>query len=78
MLSHGCLLRTLECTALQSLQHRTQDCLLSGLYTIFFAELSVVRAEFAIVDEAYPYVAQRLLCDDDPRLQEALRYMVRF
>jgi hypothetical protein len=34
-------------------------------------------AEFAIVDEAYPYVAQRLLCDDEPRLQEALRYMVR-
>ncbi len=36
-----------------------------------------VIAEFAIVDEAYPYVAQRLLCDDSPRLQEALRYMVR-
>ena len=33
-------------------------------------------AEFAIVDEAYPYVAQRLLCDDEPRLQAALRYMV--
>jgi hypothetical protein len=36
-----------------------------------------VPAEFAIVDEAYPYVAQRLLCDDEPRLQAALRYMVR-
>ena len=29
------------------------------------------------MDEAYPYVAQRLLCDDEPRLQAALRYMVR-
>lgn len=37
----------------------------------------IVFAEFAIVDEAYPYVAQRLLCDDEPRLQAALRYMVR-
>ncbi len=36
----------------------------------------VLRADFAIVDEAYPYVAQRLLTDDSPRLQEALRYMV--
>lgn len=33
-------------------------------------------ADFAIVDEAYPYVAQRLLTDDSPRLQAALRYMV--
>ena len=37
---------------------------------------AVLHAEFAIVDEAYPYVAQRLLTDDSPRLQEALRYMV--
>jgi aarF domain-containing kinase len=33
--------------------------------------------EFAIVDEAYPYVAKRLLTDDSPRLRAALRYMVR-
>ena len=33
--------------------------------------------DFAIVDEAYPYVAKRLLTDNSPRLQEALRYMVR-
>ena len=33
--------------------------------------------DFAIVDEAYPYVAKRLLTDDSPRLQAALRYMVR-
>jgi hypothetical protein len=29
--------------------------------------------DFAIVDEAYPYIAKRLLTDDNPRLQEALR-----
>lgn len=33
--------------------------------------------EFAIVDEAYPYIAQRLLVDNSPRLRAALRYMVR-
>ena len=33
--------------------------------------------DFAIVDEAYPYVAKRLLTDKSPRLQQALRYMVR-
>ena len=33
--------------------------------------------QFAIVDEAYPYIAQRLLVDNSPRLREALRYMVR-
>jgi aarF domain-containing kinase len=31
---------------------------------------------FAIVDEAFPYIAGRLLTDDSPRLREALRYMV--
>ena len=29
------------------------------------------------MDEAYPYVAARLLCDEQPRLRAALRYMVR-
>ena len=29
--------------------------------------------DFAIVDEAYPYIAKRLLTDSNPRLQEALR-----
>lgn len=33
--------------------------------------------DFAIVDEAYPYVAKRLLTDKSPRLQAALKYMVR-
>lgn len=36
----------------------------------------VANPEFAIVDEAYPYIAQRLLKDDTPRLRAALRYMV--
>ena len=33
-------------------------------------------AEFAIVDEAYPFVAKMLLTDDSPRLRSALKYMV--
>lgn len=32
--------------------------------------------DFAIVDEAYPYLSRRLLTDDSPRLRAALRYMV--
>jgi len=36
----------------------------------------VANPGFAIVDEAYPYIAQRLLKDESPRLREALRYMV--
>ncbi|KAF6256357.1 ABC1 family-domain-containing protein [Scenedesmus sp. NREL 46B-D3] len=32
--------------------------------------------EFALVDEAYPYIAKRLLTDESPRLQASLRYMV--
>eukprot|EP00850_Spirogloea_muscicola_P023767 SM000387S14684 [mRNA] locus=s387:58799:61633:+ [translate_table: standard] len=31
---------------------------------------------FAIVDEAYPYIAQRLLTDPSPRLRAALRYTI--
>lgn len=31
---------------------------------------------FAIIDEAYPYIAKRLMTDDSPRLKKALRYMV--
>ncbi|KAH9559914.1 hypothetical protein CY35_06G080200 [Sphagnum magellanicum] len=33
----------------------------------------VGNPDFAIVDEAYPYIAQRLLTDSSPRLREALR-----
>lgn len=29
------------------------------------------------MDEAFPYIAKRLITDDSPRLQAALRYMVR-
>jgi aarF domain-containing kinase len=36
----------------------------------------VGNPEFALVDEAYPYIAKRLLTDESPRLREALRYMV--
>merc|ERR1719428_1215425 len=36
----------------------------------------VADPEFAIVDEAYPYISQRLLTDESPRLRAALRYMV--
>ena len=36
----------------------------------------VGNPEFALVDEAYPYISKRLLTDDSPRLQEALRFMV--
>lgn len=36
----------------------------------------VGNSEFAIIDEAFPYLAQRLLTDDTPRLRESLRYMV--
>ncbi|CAH2052855.1 unnamed protein product, partial [Thlaspi arvense] len=36
----------------------------------------VGNPEFAIVDEAYPYIAQRLLTDESPRLREALRYTI--
>lgn len=33
-------------------------------------------ADFAIVDEAYPFVAKMLLTDNSPRLRAALKYMV--
>lgn len=36
----------------------------------------VGNANFAIIDEAFPYIAQRLLTDKSPRLRKALRYMV--
>lgn len=36
----------------------------------------VGNPNFAIIDEAYPYIARRLLTDRSPRLQEALRYMI--
>lgn len=36
----------------------------------------VGNPNFAIIDEAYPYIAKRLMTDDSPRLKNALRYMV--
>ena len=42
----------------------------------WWSNLGVWHAEFAIVDEAYPYVAKMLLTDDSPRLRASLKYMV--
>ena len=36
----------------------------------------VGNPNFAIIDEAYPYIARRLMTDKSPRLRSALRYMV--
>lgn len=36
----------------------------------------VGNPNFAIIDEAYPYIARRLITDDSPRLKAALKYMV--
>jgi len=36
----------------------------------------VGNPDFAIIDEAYPYIARRLMTDKSPRLRSALRYMV--
>jgi len=36
----------------------------------------VGNPNFAIIDEAYPYIARRLMTDDSPRLKAALKYMV--
>lgn len=36
----------------------------------------VGNPDFAIIDEAYPYIARRLMTDESPRLKAALRYMV--
>ena len=36
----------------------------------------VGNPEFAIVDEAYPFIARRLLTDRSPRAREAFRYML--
>lgn len=37
----------------------------------------VGNPDFAIVDEAYPYIARRLLTDSSPRLREALRCVMQ-
>jgi aarF domain-containing kinase len=36
----------------------------------------VGNPNFAIIDEAYPYIARRLMTDKSPRLRAALRYMI--
>ena len=47
-------------------------------YTLPYIEgiALVGNPDFALVDEAYPYISKRLLTDDSPRLRESLRYMV--
>ena len=59
-------------------------CRIPPYFALIIRAISVLEGialtgdpDFAIVDEAYPYVAKRLLTDDSPRLQAALRYMVR-
>jgi aarF domain-containing kinase len=42
-----------------------------------FLQIALVgNPNFAIIDEAYPYIARRLMTDKSPRLRAALRYMV--
>jgi aarF domain-containing kinase len=36
----------------------------------------VGNPNFAIIDEAYPYIARRLMTDESPRLRKTLKYMV--
>lgn len=36
----------------------------------------VGNPEFAIVDEAYPFISKRLLTDPSPRARQAFRYMI--
>jgi aarF domain-containing kinase len=36
----------------------------------------VGNPNFAIIDEAYPYIARKLMTDKSPRLRKALRYMI--
>lgn len=42
----------------------------------FFGSAPLLPKDFAIIDEAFPYIARRLLTDKSPRLRAALRYMV--
>ena len=65
-------------------QNALSRCRIPPYFALIIRAISVLEGialtgdpEFAIVDEAYPYVAKRLLTDNDPRLQAALRYMAR-
>ena len=42
----------------------------------FLGSAPLLPKDFAIIDEAFPYIARRLLTDKSPRLRAALRYMV--
>ena len=63
---------------------RGGGCRIPPYFALIIRAISVLEGialtgdpDFAIVDEAYPYVAKRLLTDKHPRLQAALRYMAR-
>lgn len=47
-----------------------------SLSLIYSSSALVGNPNFAIIDEAYPYIARRLMTDRSPRLRAALRYMV--
>lgn len=47
-------------------------CVVVLLLSLFSGIALVGDPEFALVDEAYPYIAKRLLTDKSPRLQVTL------
>jgi aarF domain-containing kinase len=68
------------CPAWPACRHSARPC---RYFALIIRAISVLEGialvgneEFAIIDEAFPYIAQRLLTDDSPRLHESLRYMV--
>ena len=47
------------------------------VFSLFFTGgQQVGNPDFAIVDEAYPYISKLLLTDNSPRLRAALKYMI--
>lgn len=63
--------------------NETRDARECRYFALIIRAISVLEGialvgdeDFAIIDEAFPYIAQRLLTDDSPRLRAALRYMV--
>lgn len=69
LLPHPCLFST-------ALRTRRYFALIIRAISVLEGIALVGDPGFAIVDEAYPFVARRLLTSDSPRLREALRYMV--
>lgn len=81
---------TLSCVIHPSLSHPfLHTCFLATTCTSLRYFALIIRAigvlegialvgdpDFALVDEAYPYISKRLLTDKSPRLRAALTYMV--